>query len=128
MNQYNRSIFGYRLCLRPRTLLPNTVIMTNGIENITVQMAREAVDYILECIIKTNPKTEPYLKAIKVLKSMKKILHNRTPDRIVKEECKMLIDVLEEIRNREANSEKEKQHNSRMAFVCRLLIETRWQD
>lgn len=127
MNQYNINICGYRLCNRPQILLTNTVIMPNGNGNITVRMARKAVDYILGCIIKTNLKTEPYLKAIKVLKSVKKILNNQTPERIAKEECKMVIDVLEEIKKQEAKSEQERCYHAKMAYICRELIEARWQ-
>lgn len=52
---------------------------------------------------------------------------NLMSKRIVKEECKMMIDVLEKSMNRNANTEQEKQHNAGVAFVCKALIETLWQ-
>lgn len=53
---------------------------------------------------------------------------NQMAGRIAKEGGKMAIDILEEMMNQNANSEQERQHNSRMAYRCKALIETRWQD
>ena len=54
---------------------------------------------------------------------LKMILENKTPKHFSKEDAKIAIDVLEEIKNENARSENEKLYNSQMTFWCKLVID-----
>ena len=54
---------------------------------------------------------------------MKTILNNNTPSHNSKDDLKITIDVIEEVKNSYAKSEEEKRYNAEMAFKCKLIIE-----
>lgn len=116
-------ICGYTIHSRPKNFLPSTILFSNEQENITVEMAKTALDYIVGQIAQRNPLLETYKKAKTVFETLKMILENKTPKHFSKEDAKIAIDVLEEIKNENARSENEKLYNSQMAFWCKLVID-----
>ena len=116
-------ICGYTIHSRPKNFLPSTILFSNEQENITVEMAKTALDYIVGQIARRNPLLETYKKAKTVFETLKMILENKTPKLFSKEDAKIAIDVLEEIKNENARSENEKLYNSQMAFWCKLVID-----
>lgn len=116
-------ICGYTIHSRPKSFLPNTILFSNEQENITVEMAKNALDYIVEQIARRNQLLETNKKAKTVFEALKMILENKTPKHFSKEDAKIVIDVLEQIKNENARSENEKSYNSRMAFLCKLVID-----
>ena len=116
-------ICGYTIHSRPKNFLPSTILFSNEQENITVEMAKTALDYIVGQIARRNPLLETYKKAKTVFETLKMILENKTPKHFSKEDDKIAIYVLEEIKNENARSENEKLYNSRMAFLCKLVID-----
>ena len=103
--------------------MPNTILFSNENESISVQMAKDAVDYIVGLIAQKSPLVESYKKAKTVFEAFKAILENKTPKHFSKEDAKLAIDVIEEIKNERALSESEKEYNSKMAFICKLVID-----
>ena len=103
--------------------MPSTILFSNENENITVQIAKNAVDYIVEQIARKSSLMQAYKKAKMVFEAFKAILENRTPKQFSKEDAKIAVDVLEEIKNESANTDSEKAYNSKMAFICRLVID-----
>ena len=116
-------ICGYTIHSRPKNFLPSTILFSNEQENITVEMAKNALDHIVGQIARRNPILETYKKAKTVFEALKMILENKTPKHFSKEDAKIAVDVLEEIKNENARSENEKLYNSRMAFWCKLVID-----
>ena len=116
-------ICGYTVHKLPPCLCSNTPLFSNQGETITVQIAKDALDYILGQIVRKNPIIASYKKARIVFESLKMVLENKTPKQISKEDIKTAIDVLKEIKNERANSESEKSHNAKMAFLCKLVID-----
>lgn len=116
-------ICGYTIHSRPKNFLPSTILFSNEQENITVEMAKTALDYIVGQIARRNPLLETYKKAKTVFETLKMILENKTPKHFSKDDAKIAIDVLEEIKNENARSENEKLYNSQMAFWCKLVID-----
>lgn len=119
----NNSICGYTIHSKPNFLLPNTILFSNENESITVQMAKDAVDYIVGQIAQKSPLLESYKKAKTVFEALKAILENKTPKHFSKEDAKLAVDVIEEIKNERASSESEKEYNAKMAFICKLAID-----
>ena len=116
-------ICGYTIHSRPKIFLPSTILFSNEQENITVEMAKNALDHIVGQIARRNPLLETYKKAKTVFETLKMILENKTPKHFSKEDAKIAIYVLEEIKNENARSENEKLYNSQMAFWCKLVID-----
>ena len=119
----NNRICGYTIHSRPSFYLPSTILFSNEKENITVQIAKNAVDYIVEQIARKSPIMQSYKKAKTVFEAFKAILENKTPKQFSREDAKIAVDVLEEIKNERANSDSEKAYNSKMAFICKLVID-----
>ena len=114
---------GYTVHKLPSCLYSNTPLFSKQGETITVQIAKDALDYILGQIARKNPVIASYKKGKMVFESLKMVLENKTPKQITKDDIKTAIDVLEEIKNERANSEGEKLHNAKMAFLCKLVID-----
>ena len=119
----DRFFMGYKVNTGIKHFLPNTVLFTKDDEKITVAMAQDAVDYILEVLAHKNPLIDRYKKAKAVFSAIKLILENKQPARVTKEDAKVAVDVLEEILNMAAKSEAEKEHNARCALLCKLLVD-----
>ena len=84
---------------------PKYILFNDGVKEITVDMAIEALDYMVSLISLKNRVSSDYKKAILVLKSMKMILNNHIPPKHPKEELKLAVDVIEEVKNSFASSE-----------------------
>lgn len=119
----DRYFMGYKVNTGIKHFLPNTVLFTRNDEKITVVMAQDAVDYILGVLARENPLIDTYKKANTVFSAIKLILENKQPSRVIKEDVKVAIDVLEEIQNLSAKSEAEKEYNARCALLCKLLVD-----
>lgn len=118
-----RYFMGYKVNTGIKHFLPNTVLFTKKDEEITVAMAKDAVDYILGVLARKNPLIDTYKKAKTVFSAIKLMLENKQPSRVTKEDVKVAIDVLEEIQNLYAKSDAEKEYNARCALLCKLLVD-----
>lgn len=116
-------VMGYKVHRDMQHFAPNTVLFSSAIDNITVAMANDVLDYVLSAIARKNPLTDACNKARKVLVSLKKILANQQPLQCSKQELKTAVEVLEEVMNENAKSEAEKENNARGALICKLLID-----
>lgn len=119
----DRYFMGYKVNTGIKHFLHNTVLFTKNNQKITVAMAQDAVDYILEVLARKNPLIDTYKKAKTVFSAIKLMLENKQPSRVTKEDAKAAIDVLEEIQNLYAKSEAEKEYNARSALLCKLLVD-----
>ncbi len=120
----NDSYFmGYKIHKNIKHFLPNTILFSNEKGNITVAMAKDALDYILSIIATRNPLVESYNTAKTVFNALKMILDNKKPARLSNADMKTAVDVLKEIANSSAKSEEEKEGNAKAAFVCKLMID-----
>lgn len=111
-------------CFTPNFYMPNTLLIANGNTKITVALAEDILDYIIEKIERKNLANKDYKKAKNVFSSIKMILNNQTPKAYSKDDMKRAIDVYKEILNEEQISENEKEYNENMALLCKWVIET----
>lgn len=118
----NINFMGYKLNKNIKHFTPNTVVLSNEAEKVTVAMVNDAIDYYLSIISHQNPIIDAYLRAKKVLSALKMILDNKQPPKQKKEDWKIAVDVLEEIKNQSAKSAEEKAYNARCALICKLMI------
>lgn len=102
----------------------NTVIATNGKQNLTVSQLMKSITYLLE-FIKYNFDVNQYKYsvAIKFLKSMQLVLNNGDANKPTKEDAHIIIDVIHEIADINAQSNKEKRFNAEVAISLKSLIE-----
>lgn len=115
--------FGYTMH-KNQFFLPNTVLFSNEHESISVSMAIDAVDYILNFISATfDTSVNKYRTALSVFKGFKLILTNQTPPKRTKDMAKLTVEVMEEIANMTATSECEVQANARNALIVKMLID-----
>ena len=119
----NNYFMGYRVNHNIRHFFPNTVLFENENDKITVSMANDALNCILSIISTRFPPAESYKRAKLIFESMKKILANRQVGPMRKEDLKLAVDVLEEVKNLSAKSEEEKQSNAMYAGFCKLVID-----
>lgn len=114
---------GYKIHQLTYPLQPHMVLFSNGVEDITVTIANDALDYMLSIIAQRYPIVGKYKTVQTVFRAIKMILMNKQPStKPSKEDLKTSVDVIEEIKNQAARSDKEKEYNSRCAFVCKLVI------
>lgn len=102
---------------------PNMILFNDGKEDVTVSMALEVLENMINLISLRMPIVGAYKKAITVLKAMKMILNNNTPSKISKNDMKTVVEVIEEVKNSYAKNEEEKRYNVEMAFKCKMIIE-----
>lgn len=114
---------GYKVNTNIKHYRSNTVLFTRNDVKITVAMAKDAVDYILEVLTHKDPLIDAYKKAKMVFSAIKRILENKQPSRVTKDDVKVAVDVLEEIQNLSAKSDAEKENNARCALLCKWLID-----
>lgn len=119
----NNYFMGFRVNHNIRHFFPNTVLFENEKEKITVSMANDALDYILSIISTRFPPAKSYKRAKMIFEAMKKILENRQVGPMRREDLKFAVNVLEEIKNLSAESEREKQSNAMYAKFCKLMID-----
>ena len=99
----------------------NTVLATNGKENLTVSQMLKSAEYLIK-FIKDNfdVDEERYSVTIIFLKSVQLVLNNGSADKPTKEDAHIIIDVMHEIADIHAKSEGEK----KLKAALSLLIET----
>ena len=114
---------GYKINPKTRCFTLKTVLFSNETDSITVEMAKDVLDYIIGIIATKNPIIEKYRKAKKVFSALKMWLDNKHPHRPNKGDMKAAIDVLEEIKNMSAKSDDEKAYNSKCALFCKVMID-----
>ena len=117
------NFMGYTINNDVPYFLPNTVLIHDERVRITVSMAKDAIDYILGLIALKNPLVDDYKKAKNVFSAMKSIFENKQPPRIKKEDKKIAVNVLLEIKNQSAKSQAEKEYNEKCALLCKWLID-----
>ncbi len=113
----------YKMNTNIKYYLPNTVLIKTDDNQFTVAMAKNAVDYILGVLAIKNSQIETYKKARFVFSVIKAVLENKHPSRPKKDDVKVAVDVIEEIKNSSAQTDAEKEHNAQCAFVCKCLID-----
>ena len=103
----------------------NTVLATNGKENLTVSQLINAATYFIK-FIKDNFDVDEYKYSITIiyLKSVRLVLNNRNAEKPTKEDAHIIIDVLHEIADIHAKSDNEKKLNEEIAVALNCLIET----
>lgn len=103
----------------------NTVLATNGKENLTVSQMLKSVEYLIK-FIKDNfdVNENRYSVTIIFLKSVQLVLNNGSADKPTKDDAHIIIDVMHEIADIHAKSEGEKKLNEEIAVALNLLIET----
>ena len=102
----------------------NTVLATNGKENLTVSQMLKSVEYLIK-FIKDNfdVNENRYSVTIIFLKSVQLVLNNGSADKPTKDDAHIIIDVMHEIADIHAKSEGEKKLNEEIAVALNLLIE-----
>ncbi len=118
-----RYFMGYKIHHNTGFYLPSTILFSKEDVQITVSMAKDALDYVLSMIALKNPVIEKYKKAKAVFLGMKMILENKQPPKFTKEDMKTAIDVLNEIMNMSARTDAEKERNARCASICKMVID-----
>lgn len=114
---------GYTIHKRPKIYQSSTILFSNEYENVTVQMIQELLQFMMSKVRQKNMLSEERRKILKVLNAFKLILENKTPQRLQKEEMKMAVDVIEEIKNENASCEFDIVRNKWMAILCKMMIE-----
>ncbi len=91
-----------------------------GTDIITVGMM---LNYISDAEEKIKKYFPEYKSALNVLRVLKLIFDNKNPPKISKEEVKILIDVIEEIENMDAQDDCEKANNKIIALAFKTVAE-----
>lgn len=102
---------------------PNTVLYSDGNVKLTVAAALDMVDYAISFLATKNEQIEKYKKAKIFFNAAKLMLNNKTPQRLEKEYYKFAVDVVEEIKNMQAQSEQEKILNAQYSLFLKLIID-----
>ena len=119
----NINFMGYKVNKNIKYFTPNTVLFSNDAEKVTVAMVNDVLDYYINIISHQNPLIDSYQRAKKVFSALKMMLDNKQPPKQKKEDLKLAVDVLEEIKNQSAKSTAEKDYNARCALICKLMID-----
>ena len=102
----------------------NTIIATNGKDNLTVSQLLKSAEYLIE-FIKNNFNVDEYRYSITIiyLKSVQLVLNNIKADKPNKEDAHIIIDVMQEIADIHAKNDNEKKFNAEIAASLNCLIE-----
>ena len=103
----------------------NTVLATNGKENLTVSQMLKSAEYLIK-FIKDNFDVDEdrYSVTLIYLKTVQLVLNNGNEDKPSKEDAHIIIDVIHEIADIHAKNESEKKLNEEIAVSLNFLIET----
>lgn len=102
---------------------PNTILYSDNNINFTVSMALDMVDCAISFLATKNEQIEKYKKAKLFFSAVKLMLNNKTPQKLGKEYYKFAVDVVEEIKNMQAQSEQEKILNAQYSLFLKLIID-----
>ena len=102
----------------------NTVLATNGRENLTVSQLLKSAEYLIK-FIKNNFAVDEYRYSITIiyLKSVQLVLNNRKAEKPNKEDAHIIIDVMQEIADIRAKNIGEKKFNKEIATSLNCLVE-----
>lgn len=102
----------------------NTVLATNGRENLTVSQLLKSAQYLIK-FIKNNFAVDEYRYSITIiyLKSVQLVLNNRKAEKPNKEDAHIIIDVMQEIADIHAKNIGEKKFNKEIATSLNCLVE-----
>lgn len=102
----------------------NTIIATNGKDNLTVSQLLKSAEYLIE-FIKNNFNVDEYRYSITIiyLKSVQLVLNNIKADKPNKEDAHIIIDVIQEIADIHAKNDNEKKFNAEIAASLNCLVE-----
>ena len=102
----------------------NTVLATNGRENLTVSQLLKSAEYLIK-FIKNNFAVDEYRYSITIiyLKSVQLVLNNRKAEKPNKEDAHIIIDVMQEIADIHAKNIGEKKFNKEIATSLNCLVE-----
>ena len=102
----------------------NTVLATNGRENLTVFQLLKSAEYLIK-FIKNNFAVDEYRYSITIiyLKSVQLVLNNRKAEKPNKEDAHIIIDVMQEIADIRAKNIGEKKFNKEIATSLNCLVE-----
>lgn len=105
-------------------LQSNTVLATNGKDNITVSQLLKSVEYLIK-FIKDNFDVDEYRYSVTIiyLKSVQLALNNRKAEKPNKEDAHAIIDVMHEIADMRAKNDSEKKLNEEIAVSLNCLVE-----
>lgn len=118
----NNYYMGYIVNTNINHYQPDTVLFTKNDEKITVAMAQNMVDYMLDVLAINNPLLENYNRAKTVFSAIKLLLENKRPPIVTKDDLNITIDVIKEIQDTYAKTNAEKEYNARCALLCKLFI------
>ncbi|WP_172136217.1 hypothetical protein [Adlercreutzia sp. ZJ473] len=94
---------------------------------ITVMRMLEAINYVLNYIIRQSPMARKYVMARKVLFAARHLLNNEQYENPSKEALRALADVLKDMNNERARSDHERMQNELNAnIVKRWIDELHW--
>lgn len=103
----------------------NTVLATNGKENLTVSQMLKSAEYLIKFIKENFDVDEDrYSVTLIYLKTVQLVLNNGNVDKPSKEDAHIIIDVIHEIADIHAKNESEKKLNEEIAVSLNFLIET----
>ena len=102
----------------------NTVLATNGKDNLTVSQLLKSVEYLIK-FIKDNFAVDEYRYSITILylKSVQLVLNNRRVSKPNKKDAHIIIDVMQEIADIHAHNGSEKKFNKEIAVALNCLVE-----
>ena len=102
----------------------NTVLATNGKDNLTVSWLLKSVEYLIK-FIKNNFDVDEYRYSITItyLKVVQLVLNNGKAARPNKEDANIIIDVMQEIADIHAKNDSEKKLNEEIAVALKCLVE-----
>ena len=107
---------------------PGTVLFPSGNEEITVSMAREALDLMISAIAKKNLMIGRYRVALKVLWAIQERLANRQTRKPSKKELEVACDVLSEVQKERATTQTQRDNIDAATSWCKLFVERCIQD
>lgn len=102
----------------------NTVLATNGKDNLTVLQLLKSAEYLVR-FIKDNFDVDEYRYSITItyLKSIQLVLNNGKADKPSKEDAHIIIDVMHEIADIHAKNDSEKKLNEEIAMSLNCFVE-----
>lgn len=93
-------------------------------DNVYAAMAGEVWDLTVERILQRNSFLPLYRIAWKVFQAFQM----NTLWTVTREECKIAVDVIKEIRNMQTENEFVKRNNACRACLCKMMLDMYWQE
>lgn len=123
LNMYNNKYRFYSSYPYKRDFMPNTVLYRDENGILTASMVLDVLYFIINVFLINNKQLEKYKKFYLSFMIIYLFLTNKTPQQLLKEYKKFAVDVIKEISDKLAQSEKEKIYNNEIALFAKMLIE-----